>query len=207
MRGVTKLVCAMRTATLLDAKKPPTVLYLRHRLQKGFLMRDQTPKEDEMASMSDFLTQLENYTNLEPSIIRGTKIYKVLRGIIKLSFIPKEEEYQFKKRSNDLLASWHEALGSKGDDKEDEKAEEKPEEKPEQKENGEKNENADADAGKTETTELAARPAETATSNDAAADKDVAMSDAKEEKPEEKTEEKTEAPADAPAAAEDETAA
>ncbi|KAH0152927.1 hypothetical protein KCU86_g21360, partial [Aureobasidium melanogenum] len=66
-------------------RREKAVLYLRHRLQKGFLMRDQTPKEDEMSTMNDFFNQLEGYTNLEPAIIRGTKIYKVLRGIIKLS--------------------------------------------------------------------------------------------------------------------------
>ncbi|KEQ93469.1 hypothetical protein AUEXF2481DRAFT_321291 [Aureobasidium subglaciale EXF-2481] len=145
-------------------RREKAVLYLRHRLQKGFLMRDQTPKEDEMSSMNDFFNQLEGYQNLEPSIIRGTKIYKVLRGIIKLSSIPKEEEYQFKKRSNDLLASWHEALGSKGDEKEDEKAEEQT--------SGEKSEEV---VEKTEPKEPTEVPAA------AAADQDVAMTDAKEE--------------------------
>ncbi|KAI5277011.1 hypothetical protein E4T47_00226 [Aureobasidium subglaciale] len=148
-------------------RREKAVLYLRHRLQKGFLMRDQTPKEDEMSSMNDFFNQLEGYQNLEPSIIRGTKIYKVLRGIIKLASIPKEEEYQFKKRSNDLLASWHEALGSKGDEKEEEKAEEQT--------SGEKSEEV---VEKTEPKEPTEAPAA------AAADQDVAMTDAKEDKTE-----------------------
>ena len=151
-------------------RREKAVLYLRHRLQKGFLMRDQTPKEEEMATMDEFFKQLEAYTNLEPAIIRGTKIYKVLRGIVKLSSIPKEEEFQFKKRSNDLLASWHEALGSKSDDKDDEKAEDK--------DNSEKVEKAEETVEKTESKEATEAPSNT----EAAEDKDVAMTDVKEDK-------------------------
>ena len=158
-------------------------------------MRDQTPKEDEMASMADFFSQLEGYQNLEPSIIRGTKIYKVLRGIIKLSSIPKEEEYQFKKRSNDLLASWHEALGSKGDDKEDDK--------PEEKETAEKSDKPEVTAEKEETKEPSTAPAEASEET-----KDVAMTDAA-EKAEEKPEaaKEGESAAEVPASADVETAA
>ena len=82
------------------------VLYLRHRLQKGFLARDQAPKEEEMEAMADFFNQLESFTDLEPQVIRNTKINKVLKGIVKLASIPKEEEYNFKTRSNDLLNTW-----------------------------------------------------------------------------------------------------
>ncbi|THW48895.1 hypothetical protein D6D21_02704 [Aureobasidium pullulans] len=153
-------------------RREKAVLYLRHRLQKGFLMRDQTPKEEEMSTMHDFFNQLEGYQNLEPAIIRGTKIYKVLRGILKLSSIPKEDEYQFKKRSNDLLASWHEALGSKGDEKDDDKAEDK--------ESSEKAEKAEEIVEKADVKE----PTETASKEEATEDKDVAMTDAKDEKAE-----------------------
>ncbi|OCL02347.1 hypothetical protein AOQ84DRAFT_382766 [Glonium stellatum] len=93
-------------------KREKGVLYLRHRLQKGFLTRDQTPKEEEMANMSDYFKQLEAYADLEAEIIRKTKIHKVLKAIIKLNSIPKEEEYQFKKRSNDLLNGWNRALAA-----------------------------------------------------------------------------------------------
>jgi hypothetical protein len=88
------------------------VLYLRHRLQKGFLSRDQAPQESEMAAMADFFTQLENYDNLEPSIIRVTKIHKVLKAIVKLVTIPKDEEYNFKKRSAAMLETWNKRMES-----------------------------------------------------------------------------------------------
>lgn len=60
--------------------------------------------------MSGFLAKLETYTDLEGSIIRATKINKVLKAMLRLSSIPKDDEYQFKKRSHDLLANWNSIL-------------------------------------------------------------------------------------------------
>lgn len=60
--------------------------------------------------MSEFITKLETYADLEVSIIRITKINKVLKAIIKLSSIPKDEEFNFKKRSHELLAKWNKIL-------------------------------------------------------------------------------------------------
>lgn len=88
------------------------VLYLRHKLQKGFLSRDQAPKEEEMAAMSNYIQKLEQYNDLEVSIIRQTKINKVLKAIIKLNTIPKEEEYHFRQRSVDILGKWKHLLES-----------------------------------------------------------------------------------------------
>lgn len=97
------------------ATREKAVLYLRHRLQKGFLARDSTPKEDEMASMADHFGQLEAYDNLEPSIIRTTKIHKVLKAIVKLASVPKDDEFQFKKRSSVMLEMWNKRLETDGD--------------------------------------------------------------------------------------------
>ena len=76
--------------------------------------------------MSTFLSKLETYPDLEGSIIRATKIHKVLKAMIRLSSIPKDEEYEFKKRSHDLLTKWNKILqddptpgGDKDDDAKD----------------------------------------------------------------------------------------
>ncbi|EME79093.1 uncharacterized protein MYCFIDRAFT_198959 [Pseudocercospora fijiensis CIRAD86] len=98
------------------AQREKAVLYLRHRLQKGFLSRDQAPKEDEMAAMADFFAQLESYETLEPSIIRQTKIHKVLKAIVKLASVPKDDEYGFKKRSTMLLDVWNKRMEADGGD-------------------------------------------------------------------------------------------
>lgn len=65
-----------------------------------------------MKQMSEFVTKLEGYADLEVSIIRVTKINKVLKAILKLSVIPKEEEFQFKPRSQTLLDKWNKLLAS-----------------------------------------------------------------------------------------------
>ncbi|OJD14881.1 hypothetical protein AJ78_04828 [Emergomyces pasteurianus Ep9510] len=93
-------------------KKEKEVLYLRHKLQKGFLTRDQAPKEEEMASMSNYIQKLESYSDLEVSIIRTTKINKVLKAIIKLNSIPKDEEFNFRGRSINILNKWKTLLDS-----------------------------------------------------------------------------------------------
>lgn len=65
-----------------------------------------------MKQMSEFVTKLEGYADLEVSIIRGTKINKVLKAILKLPTIPKEDEFQFKSRSTALLEKWNKLLAS-----------------------------------------------------------------------------------------------
>lgn len=100
------------------------VLFIRHRLQKGFISRDQPPKEDEMTQMSGYFARLEAHKDLEVAIIRQTKINKVLKMIVKLNAIPRDEEFQFRKRAMDMLSQWKNDLEldttiTPGDDKDD----------------------------------------------------------------------------------------
>ena len=76
------------------------------------MTRDQQPKEEEMKQMSEFISKLEGYADLEVSIIRATKINKVLKRILKLAEIPKESEFQSKDRSKSLLEKWNKILES-----------------------------------------------------------------------------------------------
>ncbi|KAL4802924.1 hypothetical protein BDV18DRAFT_163448 [Aspergillus unguis] len=101
---------------LEEAKKrrEREVLFTRHHLQKGFISRDKPPKEEEMAQMSGHFTKLENLDDLEVSIIRKTKIHKVLRMILKLPSIPRDEEFNFRKRALDILSKWKNVLDSEG---------------------------------------------------------------------------------------------
>lgn len=140
-----------------------------------------------MVGMAEFFTQLESYADLEPQIIRVTKIHKVLKAIVKLQSIPKEEEFNFKKRSSDLLSAWTKAMDS------DETAATAT--------NGEASAETDAPA-KTENTEKestkepSAAPAEaTEAGNDAVDEADTTMTDAPAESKQEKTEETSAEPA------------
>lgn len=67
-----------------------------------------------MQPMSEFLAKLETFPDLEVAIIRVTKINKVLKAIIKLEFIPKEDEFKFKPRSQSLLDKWNKILSTDG---------------------------------------------------------------------------------------------
>jgi len=87
-----------------------TVLFLRHKLQKGFISRETPPKEDEMANMATYFDKLEKHTDLEVSIIRSTKINKVLKMIVKLNTIPRDEEFNFRQRAMSILSSWKNVL-------------------------------------------------------------------------------------------------
>lgn len=98
------------------------VLFLRHKLQKGFLSRDQAPQESEMEQMSNYIKKLENYGDLEVSIIRATKINKVLKALTKLNTIPKDEVFDFRGRSVEMLSKWNKILGSESADADDKKA-------------------------------------------------------------------------------------
>ncbi|KAJ6026686.1 uncharacterized protein N7446_004712 [Penicillium canescens] len=94
----------------LKKKKEKEILFLRHKLQKGFISRDQPPKEDEMASMATYFDKLEKHADLEVSIIRSTKINKVLKMIVKLNSIPRDEDFSFRHRAMNILSSWKNIL-------------------------------------------------------------------------------------------------
>ena len=69
-----------------------------------------------MPQMATYFKKLEAYNGkLEVSIIRATKINKVLKGIVKLDSIPKDEEYNFRERSVKLLGIWNQLLGAEPD--------------------------------------------------------------------------------------------
>lgn len=67
-----------------------------------------------MKQMSDFIAMLENFADLEVSIIRATKINKVLKAILKLDSIPREDEFHFKDRSQALLDKWTKLMAGDG---------------------------------------------------------------------------------------------
>lgn len=86
--------------------KEGKVLVIRHKLQRG-LLSGSVPDDSELPGLSQYLTRLEEFEGLETSIIRQTKINKVLKGIVKLESVPKDEEYGFKERSLKLLTAWN----------------------------------------------------------------------------------------------------
>ena len=116
-----------------------------------------------MPAMSNFVKKLEEYGDLEVSIIRGTKINKVLKAMIKLDSIPKDEEHHFRDRSLDLLNKWNKLLGTEVTEKpvangvhHEEGKEEKDETKEKDESKGEEEEKKETTEEKTETIDTAA---------------------------------------------------
>lgn len=65
-----------------------------------------------MATMATYFDKLEKHSDLEVSIIRSTKINKVLKMIVKLDSIPRDEEFKFRERAIKTLSSWKNVLDS-----------------------------------------------------------------------------------------------
>lgn len=86
------------------------VYYLRHKLQKGLFPKEQQPKADDMPAMAEFFTRLENFTEMDASILRATRIHKLPKAIMRLENIPREDEFTFKSRSSGLLEKWNKIL-------------------------------------------------------------------------------------------------
>ena len=61
--------------------------------------------------MAKYFEQLERADDIDAAILKETKIHKVMKGIVKLASIPKDEEYRFKQRSQTLLDGWSQLLG------------------------------------------------------------------------------------------------
>lgn len=78
---------------------------IRHRLQRGFIV--ETPTSVELPDLSRYITRLEEIPDLEVSVMRETKIKKVLTAISRLKNIPQEKEYQFKERIGRILDAWN----------------------------------------------------------------------------------------------------
>lgn len=63
-----------------------------------------------METLAKYISSLEGLPDLEPRVIRLVKIDKVLKAILKLEDIPKEDEFHFRGRCERLLEKYHETL-------------------------------------------------------------------------------------------------
>ena len=86
------------------------VYYLRHKLQKGLFPKEQPIKTEDMPAMADFFTKLEEFTEMDASILRATRIHKLPKAIMRLETIPREDDFNFKSRSQGLLEKWNKIL-------------------------------------------------------------------------------------------------
>ncbi|KAH7309374.1 hypothetical protein BKA65DRAFT_485469 [Rhexocercosporidium sp. MPI-PUGE-AT-0058] len=88
--------------------------FLRHKLQKGFLPEVGRPEADDMKDMSAYLRKLERMRDPPGSVLRITRIAKLLKRIKNLDEIPRDDQYSFKKRAARLLEKWATSLEKEG---------------------------------------------------------------------------------------------
>lgn len=193
-----KRVCQYIVSSGLSNKLTLAVLYIRHKLQKGFISRDSPPNAEEMSAMSNYISKLESYGDLEVAIIRVTKINKVLKMIVKLNSLPRDEELQIRQRAMTLLSKWRhdlEDVPTPGDNKEGkakvnghakEDSVDTPTKEEEKKLNEESNEHLDEPMPDVDAAE---KPKEAEVPKEGEA-KEEEKAEKAEEKPEEKPEEK-----------------
>lgn len=200
-----KRVCQYIVSSGLNNKLTLAVLYIRHKLQKGFISRDSPPNAEEMSAMSNYISKLESYGDLEVAIIRVTKINKVLKMIVKLNSLPRDEELQIRQRAMTLLSKWRhdlEDVPTPGDNKEGkakanghakEDSVDTPTKEEEKKLNEESNEHLDEPMPDVDAAEKPKDPEEKPKEADAPKEgeaKEEEKAEKAEEKPEEKPEEK-----------------
>jgi hypothetical protein len=82
-------------------------MYVRHYLQRSILSKEYFGKEAHEYSMeevSEYINIIdERRAELDISTIRATKINKVFKAVLKLTEIPREREFQIRKRCQALL--------------------------------------------------------------------------------------------------------
>lgn len=101
--------------TELQPQLKKVILLIRSKIQKCILHYEEGLKEEDMTNLSDALTNLEEFLDLESNIISATKINKVMRAVTKLPHIPKDEELSIRSRAQQLLDEYELTLLA-GDD-------------------------------------------------------------------------------------------
>ncbi|KAJ9475129.1 ISWI one complex protein 4 [Pseudozyma hubeiensis] len=78
----------------------------RHKVQKVFLGRDGTISAEDMPSADATFKTVEEYDGMTADHLRTTKIGKVMKRVMQLSDIPRDDEFHFKARAEKLCAKW-----------------------------------------------------------------------------------------------------
>ena len=78
----------------------------RHKVQKAFLGKDNTINPEDMPSADATFKVVEEYDGMTAEHLRTTKIGKVMKRVMQLSEIPRDDEFHFKDRAEKLCAKW-----------------------------------------------------------------------------------------------------
>ncbi|SPO26252.1 uncharacterized protein UTRI_02528 [Ustilago trichophora] len=78
----------------------------RHKVQKVFLGKDGTINPEEMPAADSTFKTVEEYDGMTAEHLRTTKIGKVMKRVMQLTEIPRDDEFRFRDRAERLCAKW-----------------------------------------------------------------------------------------------------
>ncbi|CBQ72385.1 conserved hypothetical protein [Sporisorium reilianum SRZ2] len=78
----------------------------RHKVQKVFLGRDGVINAEDMPSADATFKVVEEFDGMTADHLRTTKIGKVMKRVMQLAEIPRDDEFHFKDRAEKLCAKW-----------------------------------------------------------------------------------------------------
>ncbi|SAM81729.1 uncharacterized protein UBRO_03144 [Ustilago bromivora] len=90
----------------------------RHKVQKTFLGKDGKINPEDMEAADATFKTVEEYDGMTAEHLRTTKIGKVMKRVMQLSSIPRDDEFHFKDRAEKLCAKWGAIMASSDGPKE-----------------------------------------------------------------------------------------
>lgn len=78
----------------------------RHKVQKVFLGKEGTINADDMPGADAAFKVIEEYDGMTADHLRTTKIGKVMKRVMQLNDVPRDDEFHFKERAEKLCAKW-----------------------------------------------------------------------------------------------------
>jgi hypothetical protein len=78
----------------------------RHSLQRGFLGKEGSINPNALEDLDKTMKQVEGYEGITAEVLRVTKIGKVMRRVVQLPSIPRDDEFKFKERAEKLCEKW-----------------------------------------------------------------------------------------------------
>ncbi|WVR07685.1 hypothetical protein IAU60_004727 [Kwoniella sp. DSM 27419] len=83
----------------------------RHKLQRAFLSKS-LPSAEEMPTYDDLFKTIESYKDMTIDALQYSKIGKVMKKIVTLSEIPRNDEFKITDRASKLMHQWTDFIAS-----------------------------------------------------------------------------------------------
>ncbi|ODV97194.1 hypothetical protein PACTADRAFT_48944 [Pachysolen tannophilus NRRL Y-2460] len=94
-----------------DDEKQKNFWFIRTRLQKGLISSKIPPAYDDYQYNSKILNKLEELSSIvDLKVLKGTKLHKVLKAILKIPDLERKDDFKFHERAGKILNEWEPLL-------------------------------------------------------------------------------------------------